>query len=87
MAAKRIGRSRFLTERYGEAAAARSIGRDIATKSQYAALHNQFVQCNLSKDECREIMGAAHDVSEAAAHLQDVLAGIRADGPKSEPAE
>lgn len=73
---KRIDRTRFLDERAGEARAAQDIASNIAQRSQYAAIHNQFVQVDLDQAECREVMEAAHRASEAAAHLRDVLEDI-----------
>jgi hypothetical protein len=75
--AKRIGRKRFLDERAGEAHAAQHMGRVIAERSQHGAINNQFLQVDIDPEEAMEITTAAHEISQAAAHLRDVLNGIR----------
>lgn len=77
MAAERIGRTRWLDQRAGEAEVVQKVAGRIATNAQYPALHSQFIQVDIESEECREIRKAAGDAAEAAAHLRDVLEGIR----------
>jgi hypothetical protein len=75
--AKRIGRTRFIDERAGEARMLQDAARGIAERSQHAVISNQFVEVDLTPDESMEITEAAGEIAIAAAHLRDVLNGIR----------
>jgi len=70
------GRHQILDETYGQLKAVHLITHGLTTRFQVAALHNQFVNTDLTPDEITEINKAGWEISMAVAKALDTVSAI-----------
>lgn len=65
-------REAFLISTYGAAEAAKAMMSTLGQRFQPAALNNQFIKTDLTKEEIREISDAFHEGVMAMAKVMDI---------------